>query len=85
MVVLSKEDYVMETECQLSNVTSYKKLNKDPPPTFAAEIKDFVTFMFNRGLTDKSTKDLLVRHLPTIAGLYLLPKLHKTDIPGRPI
>ena len=85
VVVLSREDYIEKARSQLSNANYYKKLASDPTPTYAAEIKQFVNLMFERRLIDKHTKEFLTPNAPKISRLYLLPKLHKTGIPGRPI
>ena len=85
VVVLSREDYVMKAEQQLNDTNYYQKLENDPTSAFAEEIKRTVIAMFDRGLINKHTKDFLAPRSPKIASLYLLPKLHKPDIPGRPI
>ena len=85
VVVLSREDYIEKAQSQLSNTDHYKKLASDPTPIYATEIKQFVISMFERKLINKHTKDFLIPHSPKISRLYLLPKLHKVGIPGRPI
>ena len=85
--MLSREDYMYleKARSQLSNVNHYKRLPSDPTSTYAAKIKQFVISMFKRRLINKHTKDFLISRSPKISRLYLLPKLHKVGIPGRPI
>ena len=85
VVVLSTEDYIEKAQSQLSNGDYYQKLGSDPTSTYAAEIKEFVISMFERRLINRHTKDFLIPRSPKISRLYLLPKLHKAGVPGRPI
>ena len=85
VVVLSREDYIEKAQGLLNNADHYEKLPSDPTSTYAAEIKQFVISMFERRLITKHTKDFLIPHSPKTSRLYLLPKLHKVGIPGRPI
>ena len=85
VVLLSKEEHIRKADSHLSNRDNYRKLETDLTPTYAAEIKQFGTLMFEKRLINKHTKDFLISHSPKIARLYLLPKLHKDGIPRRPI
>ena len=56
VVILSKEDYLREAECQLNN-TNYQQVERDATEAHAAEIKELVKDMFRRSLLDKHKKD----------------------------
>ena len=85
VVVISKEDYINKVQQQLNDTNYYQKLNKDPTSSYITEIRRVVTMMFDKGLINKNTKNFLIPDSPRIARLYLLPKLHKPGVPGRPI
>ena len=46
VIILSKEDYINEAERQINNHAHYVRLNTDPTPRSAAEIKSFLHSMF---------------------------------------
>ena len=62
VVVISREDCIAKADSQPSNTNHYEKLETDHIPTCAAEIKQFVTSMFERRLINKHTKDFLIPH-----------------------
>ena len=84
VVVLKKSDYLKEAERQLRNKDHYQKIEKDPTPFYTAEIRKVVAKMYMNGAIDKKVKNFLSPSSPRISRLYLLPKLHKPGIPGRP-
>ena len=83
VVVLERLDYIKEAERKLSNEDHYQKLEKDHTPFYTAIIKKALK-MYTDGAINKKVKDLLIPSSPKISRLYLLPKLHKPGIPGRP-
>ena len=56
VVVLSKEDYIKEANRQLNNLSYYIKLDTDPTPRYASEIRSFINSMFTRGQINKRSK-----------------------------
>ena len=84
VVVLSKEEYIKEAECQLNDQTYYQKLTTNLTTQYAAENKTFVGSMATHGLIDKKTKEFMILYHPLEARFYLLPKIHKPGSPGRP-
>ena len=63
----------------------YQKLDADPTPQYASEIKSFINSMFTRRQIAKQTKKYLTPDHSRTARFYLLPKIHKPGNPGRPI
>ena len=85
VVVMDKDHYVAEAERQLNDTTFYKLLDHDPTPDFTEQVFTAVTEMFDKGyITEDNLKYLLVPN-PKAGRFYLLPKIHKQGIPGRPI
>ena len=82
-VVFLGKDYINEAERQLNNHSHYVRLNTDPTPLPASEIKSFITSMFVNRQIDKYTRDFLISQHPRVARFNLLPKVHKPCNPGR--
>ena len=85
VVILSVEDYLTEANRQLENTIFYKKINLDLTETHAEIV--------NKTIQDFAKEKLLPEHIakalrvedPKTARFYLLPKIHKEKVPGRPI
>lgn len=86
-VVMDKVDYMNEVERQLSDSTTYKKLDHDPTTEFNEELKSILLHHAKHQDLSTSTQILLVNDNPTPPQFYVLPKIHKnvTPPPGRPI
>jgi hypothetical protein len=85
VVVLDKQDYISEGLRQLNDSSSYTPLLHDPNPAFQEEILLFLQeFGPNEGLSNSDIAILSPPHFKT-PHLYMLPKLHKINHPGRPI
>ena len=84
LVVLNKEDYVEKAE-HLLNQKTYKKIKEDPTSRQKAKlIRILKKIKAEGGINEEKYKKMY----PTGAGcpkFYGLPKLHKHDIPLRPI
>ena len=81
------EDYIKEGERQLANTTHYKKL-EDPKVSikrFIDQVRKTLDWAQTQELIDEDLHKILFRERPRIFNLYLIPKIHKKDVPGRPI
>ncbi|XP_071139779.1 uncharacterized protein [Mytilus edulis] len=86
VVVINKADYIEEGNRQLSNAKFYKELTCDPTNEISKKINDALSEMNKDKQIDDDTYDYLRPDETCTAGrFYLLPKLHKEGIPGRPI
>ncbi|XP_071141774.1 uncharacterized protein [Mytilus edulis] len=86
VVVMNKADYIEEGNRQLSNAKFYKELACDPTKEISKKINDVLSEMNKDKQIDDDTYDYLRPDETCTAGrFYLLPKLHKEGIPGRPI
>ena len=87
IVIQNKEDYIKEGERQLANTThykmveDYKKLRKE----FIKEVELNLKSFLSKGYINEDLYKILYRSNPRTSNLYLLPKIHKKDNPGRPI
>ena len=75
---MSRTDYLKEVHRQLY----YKPLLSDPTIKFSCQISRTIRNIFTK---DSKTKDFLIPKKSTAACFYILPKIHKPGIPGRPI
>ena len=78
-------DFLREGYRQLSDTEFYTKLKEDPTLDISKKICKVLTDMKNlKIITEKNFDYLNVKH-PKAGRFYLLPKIHKKNIPGRPI
>ena len=73
VVILNKEDYIMEAECQLSNTIHYQKQQKHSTSIYATEIQKCVRQKFKKSIIDENIKDFLIPNSLKISQLHLLP------------
>ena len=87
IVVQNRTDYVAEGERQLSDGKFYQHLEDDPTTENNVKIKCQLDLMVQRGEITKKVRDFLVFDKPKTPELYLLPKIHKSQVPppGHPI
>ena len=85
IVVLNTKDYLREGYRQLSDPEFYCKLNHDPTPKIKEKIDQTLTQMRAKGLITEDNFDHLGIADYSEGRFYLLPKIHKKGVPGRPI
>ena len=84
IVVWKKELYLNEAERQLSDKTFYKRENIDQTLHNRNVVKTTVFEEINANHLPKSAS-VLVPDEVRCSRFYLLPKIHMTDVPGRPV
>ena len=85
IVLMDRDRYITEGLRQLNDVSTYRKLDSDPSRELESELRDLVEQSF---IDDTLTKDMADYAIPTshkLARFYLLPKVHKPGVPGRPV
>ena len=82
---MNTTDYPREGYRQLNDSKFYIKLDNDPTQTIGQKIIDTLTKMYNKGLISDKNLEHLSRESCTEAKFYMLPKIHKKNVPGRPI
>ncbi|CAJ0940228.1 unnamed protein product [Ranitomeya imitator] len=87
LVVMNRSDYLQEVSRQLSDITIYQKLQKDPTSSIRQKISDTLHKYTQLGVLDTKTVDFLTNPHPVIPVFYTIPKIHKNleKPPGRPI
>ena len=84
-VVMSLEDYLAKVMHHLNNEQFYEKLQYDPTQQFSEDITALLADMFSRRVIDKHTFEFLHPRDARTSPFYVLPKIHKVGILGRPI
>ncbi|XP_059066412.1 uncharacterized protein LOC131857721 [Cryptomeria japonica] len=80
-VIMSKPDYLAKMEILLSDSSSYKILSRNPCPKILKAVRSAIS---NSSLDD-STKLHLLPSKEVTPRIYGVPKIHKANIPLRPI
>ena len=86
MVIWPKDAYLAEAYRQLNNNNHYKKLTYDPTDEILTQPKTLAFNLHKSRIIDSLAHKFLTSDTQArTPQLYLLPKTHKPDIPGRPI
>ena len=86
IVLWPKNTYLQEAHRQLSNTLHYTPINGNPIPGLVKEISLYLHTLLRDKTIDLTTYQYLLPHSPPRTPLfYMLPKIHKPNIPGRPI
>ena len=80
-----KSWYIDECNRRLNDAKFYRKLDGDITVTIQQRVTVYIERMFNDGYIDEKTKKYLVQTNVKPGRFYMLPKIHKTGNPGRPI
>ena len=85
IVVLDSNDYLSEVQRQLSDTSSYTPTSRDLNPAFHRNIQSFLKKKAPKEGLSSGDISLLSPPHPRTPHFYILPKIHKTNNPGRPI
>ena len=86
IVIWPKDSFLKEAYRQLNDSNHYRKIPHDPTPEILTETKKLAYNLYKSKIIDNTTyKFLTTDTRARTPHLYLLPKIHKQDIPGRPI
>ena len=84
VVVWDRNLYKQEAERQLSDSTFFERLDRDFTVDYNKTVSEVVEQAITKGELPASAVNLVVEN-PRTSRFYLLPKVHKTGNPGRPI
>jgi hypothetical protein len=87
VVVMNTSDYIIEAQRQLLTSGAYLHLKEDPTESYCKEIQRVLDTMLSTNVIDTKCHEYL-SPTPTLTRpgrFYLLPKIHKKGVPGRPI
>ena len=82
---MNREDYIKEGLRQLSDHNHYEVLNEGPTLNYNNQIHQVLQQAVNLDIIDEKMKKTLYNKTPRIPNFCMLPKIHKTGNPGRPI
>ena len=87
IVLWDIESYIQEGNRQLANKDHYRQLHNSEKVIkgFIKEVYSNLRQLVNQDHLDEETFKILYRPSPRMSNLYLLPKIHKKENPGRPI
>lgn len=85
VVVQDVAEYVKEANRQLADTNFYKKLKENPTSVNAALVENALDDLKHRSLLEGKLADKLKPVNPRTPQMYLLPKIHKPNNPGRPV
>lgn len=84
-VCMDKSDYDEKINSMISDQNTYKLVNRDPTLTFQAKNNNYIKNLENLKFINIETKKLLTTYTSITPKLYGLPKVHKDNVPLRPI
>ena len=85
VVVMSRERYITEANRQLSDTDVYQQITSAVVFDVIEEVKDILSRLQKSDVIIEDIATYAVPVNPKSARLYILPKVHKTGCPGRPI
>ena len=86
IVVMNKSDYIQKAIKLLGSAEHYKTLTMDPTNNIRSEVSSYVDHLYHKGHVSKQLGEFLQPPIkPRTPLFYGLPKIHKPDIPLRPI
>ena len=85
VVIMDVSEYLKEANRQLNDTNTYKKLDQDPTNTHVAKINNTTEVFKTEGLISEKVSEGLKTHDTKTPKFSLLPKIHKVNIPGRPL
>jgi len=84
-VLMEKEEYNRKMENLLGDSNTYKKETYDLTNKIQTKMNSLINKWLKQNYIDKATKNKLICHNGQPPYIYGLPKLHKNNIPLRPI
>ncbi len=84
-VVMDREEYINKANELLQDNSTYKKLDKNPTKTTTSHINKKLKSLKDQRKLDNKTYLKIRPSDATTACFYGLPKIHKPNIPLRPI
>ena len=83
-VILDVKDYIAKANEQLQDNYFYQKLNEDPTAKHSDIVNSAIGSFRKQELLSNSTSSKLTVDEVRTPQFHIFPKVHKTNIPGRP-
>lgn len=84
-VIWTTTAYENEALRQLNNCNHYRRTTSDLTPHHHRRITNRLKELSQLGILPENAEKTMIHPQPRTSPFYLLPKIHKKDIPGRPI
>lgn len=84
-VAMDADSYYEKASSLLDDTNTYKKLSNDPTSTFQKRNNDLVNILLKKGMIDEILAKKLKIYNATAPKFHAFPKIHKENIPLRPI
>ena len=85
IVVMDRERYINEALRHLSDDQCYSRLDSDPTQEYVSELKVLVGRLHSENVLNKDQAKFAIPSVCRTARFYILPKIHKCGVPGRPV
>ena len=85
MVVMNKDDYIKKAKELLDDTNTYKPITTDPTTKLKNRLINILKLMKGEGKIDENTYRKIYPTGASAPKFYGLPKIHKEDVPLRPI
>ena len=85
MVVTNRQDYIKKARALLDDTNTYKPITSDPTTKLKNKLINILKMMKGEGNIDENTYKKVYPTGASVPKLYGLPKIHKEDVPLRPI
>ena len=84
-VILDVKDYIAKANEQLQDNSFYQKLNADPTAKHSDIVNSAIESVRKQELLSDSTASKLTVDAVRTPQFHIFPKVHKTNIPGKPV
>lgn len=84
-VAMMREDYDEKMSHLLSDRSTYWRVRQNPTTTLQARNNNIVKWLHNNKIVDDREKTKMTTYTAQLPSIYGLPKIHKRDVPMRPI
>lgn len=84
-VALNKTDYLNKMYELLNDNVTYKKIKNDPTLNLERRNNKIINWLKTKGYIDETTSKKLMTYKSVAPKMYGLPKIHKENVPLRPI
>ena len=85
IVVMDRHRYVNEALRHLSDDHCYSRLYSDPTQEYVSELKVLVGRLRGENVLSADQAKFAIPSVCRTARFYILPKIHKSGVPGRPV
>ena len=83
--MMDRERYINEALRHLSDDQCYSRLDSDPTQEYVSELKVLVGRLHSENVLNKDQAKFAIPSVCRTARFYILPKIHKSGVPGRPV